>query len=252
MFPICGKKSVMEALSSKRRYFFKRLLVSCRADNEDMAKMLMLAKNKSIPIFNQNPADLDRWVSGSSNHQGVVLLLNEPPREIVFEELVKKTASCQKAVLAALDCVSDHQNIGAIVRSAVSFGVSGIFAPRDRTAPLIHPAVWRVSQGAVEHIELATVVNLARALETLKDNGFWIVGATSQGNGRDLRKTESWPEKICLVLGNEDKGMRKLSAQNCDMLVSIPQMRPGNLDSLNLASAASVLLWEIFRKKINY
>ncbi|MBI2071170.1 MAG: 23S rRNA (guanosine(2251)-2'-O)-methyltransferase RlmB [Elusimicrobia bacterium] len=270
MFPICGKRAVAEALRSKRAHAFKNLLIAesrdrvrapaRRADEEtvegrqtenrdsDVEEIFHLAKQRGVGVKTASAEELTRWAPGWTSHQGMVLLLAKEPRPLSLDDLIGKISGQERAFLVALDGVTDHQNIGAIARSAACFGVAAILAPEDRAAPLIHPATWRVAQGAAEHLEFCNVVNLSRALQSLKDAGFWIVGAASQG-GKGPEALGGWPKKLCLVLGSEEKGLRRLVAETCDFLLTFPQERPGGLDSLNLASAAAILFWEVYRSE---
>ncbi|MBI4062913.1 MAG: 23S rRNA (guanosine(2251)-2'-O)-methyltransferase RlmB [Elusimicrobia bacterium] len=250
IFPICGKHAVFEALAADRPYRFERILMAQSkgpADDQE-SRIMEMARRKKIQIQKTDFEYLDRWAPAASQHQGVVLLLSEPPLPLSYQGLIHETKESQDLVLLALDQVQDHQNIGALTRTAICFGAAVIMAPEDRSAPLIHPSVWRVAQGAAEHVRFAGVPNLARALDDLKDNDCWIVGAVAEG-GQDPRVLD-WPKKVCLVLGGEEKGLRRLTEEKCDFKVTLPHSRPGGLDSLNVSYAASILLWEIYRRRL--
>lgn len=247
VFTIYGKRPVLEALSSPgREYHFRELRVAWgREKDAEVKRIIGRASSKGIQIRTVDLRELDRWAPGYLGHQGLVLLLSEPPQADDLEEVLEQCRSRKSAFLVALDSVNDHQNVGAVLRSAAAFGVMGVVAPQDRAAPLIHPAVWRVSQGAAEHLRLVSVVNLARTLARLKEEDFWIVGASMAKEDQDLAQVRDWPRKVCLVLGGEASGLRRLTLESCDVKVTIPQRRPGGLDSLNLAGAAAIILWEM-------
>ena len=251
VFSIYGKKPILEALSVNRRlYRFKELrLAHGRERDGDVNSIIRLASSKGIPTRFVEIRELDRWAPGYLGHQGLVLMLNEPPVADEWDDVLTECRKRRSALLVALDSVSDHQNVGAIARCAAAFGAMGLVAPRDRAAPLIHPAVWRVAQGAAEHIRLVSVVNLSRALAHLKEEGFWIVGASMEAKDEDLAMVREWPAKICLVFGGEASGLRRLTLESCDIRATIRQKRPGGLDSLNLAGAAAIFLWEIAKRK---
>ena len=144
-----------------------------------------------------------------------------------------------RRVLVALDGVLDPRNLGAIMRSAEFFGAQGLFYARDRAAPLTATAV-RASAGASERLPVACVPNLARALEQCKADGYWIVGTVIEG-GRDAATlTTELPDEIVVVLGGEERGLRRLTRERCDFLASIPGS--SDLASLNVSCAAAVAL----------
>jgi 23S rRNA (guanosine2251-2'-O)-methyltransferase len=146
-------------------------------------------------------------------------------------------------VLVALDGVQDPHNLGALIRSAEFFGVLGLFWARDRSAGL-SPAVVRASAGASERLPLAQVTNLARALATCKDSGYWILGTVPDG-GSPLRTlvAQGLPDAVVVVLGGEERGLRRLTRENCDFLATIPGA--GGVASLNVSAAAAVTLSDV-------
>lgn len=248
VFAICGKRSVLEALSSPRQYAIKSLCIGKdRKHDEETTELLRLANRKSIRLEKMEPRELDKYAPGHFNHQGIVLLLKSAPMETSLEDILEEASRQPRYTVLALDSVSDHQNVGTLVRTAVALGFSAIIAPEHRSAPLIHPTVWRMSQGAAEHIHFVPVINLTRALTDLKEGGFWIAGGVGQGEGQDLRSVKDWPKKLCLVLGSEDMGMRRLTQETCDIKVNIPMMLRGRVDSLNISQAATIMMWEIFK-----
>lgn len=247
MFAICGKRSVYEALISNKGYAFQRLWIAQTREREDnvIREIYSQARRANIAIRQAAPRELDRFAPGFLNHQGVALELQYRPPEASLDDLLSQAQAQNRTTMIALDCVTDHQNIGAIVRSAALFGVSAVIAPRDRSAPLIHPTVWRIAQGAAEHVALITVANLARTLKELKNDDIAVIGVTERPQAQAIHKMAPWPAKVCLVFGSEAQGLRRLTLEQCDSLAKIAQQSVGHVDSLNLSHAATIALWEV-------
>ncbi|MCA9635110.1 MAG: RNA methyltransferase, partial [Myxococcales bacterium] len=164
-----------------------------------------------------------------------------PPREWTVEELLDlPQREGARQVLVAADGVQAPHTLGAILRSAEFFGAAGALWPRDRAVGLT-PAAIRSSAGASERLPLARVTNLARALDVCKDAGFWVLGTVVDG-GRALGEicAETLPDRLVLVLGSEERGIRRLTRERCDFLATIP--RRGAIGSLNVSTAAAVAL----------
>ena len=146
-----------------------------------------------------------------------------------------------RRVLVALDGVQDPQNLGAIIRSAEFFGAGGVFWAKDRAAPL-SPSAVRASAGASERLPIAEVTNLARALETCRGQDYWLAGTVVEG-GQPLAGADL-PDPLVVVLGSEQKGIRRLTRETCDFLVTVggATLDGGRVGSLNVASAGAVAL----------
>lgn len=151
-------------------------------------------------------------------------------------EFLAAIESNPPAMILALDQISDPRNFGAIARTAAFFGVPWILCPKDRQAPLNDGALAS-AQGAFVYVKAASVVNLSRTLNQLKDRGYWVLGASLEGS--DLRTISTTYERSVLVLGNEGRGLRPLVAKNCDVLFQIPGA-PHRVESLNVAVAAGI------------
>jgi 23S rRNA (guanosine2251-2'-O)-methyltransferase len=185
---------------------------------------------------------LDRDISeaaGTRDHQGV-LAWCEPYRYADAYEL----AAGDRPLLACLDQVSDPRNLGAVCRSAEGAGATGVVVPAHGSAR-VTPAVCRASAGAVEHLPIAVVTNLARYLAEIKGNDLWIVAAAGESG------TPMWQADLsgglAFVFGAEGKGLRPLVRRACDLAVAIPQL--GQVESLNVSVAAAVLLYEARRQR---
>ena len=146
--------------------------------------------------------------------------------------------------LLVLDGIQDPQNLGAIIRSAEAAGVHGCILPKDRAAA-VSPAAVRASAGATEYLPIARVTNLATFLESIKPQGFWVIG-TDAAEGRDLF-TADLRDPLALVIGSEERGLRSLTKTRCDLLVQIPSR--GKVASLNASAAAAVCLFEVARQR---
>jgi 23S rRNA (guanosine2251-2'-O)-methyltransferase len=174
------------------------------------------------------------------DHQGVLALV-EPYRYADAYEL----AAAERPLLAVLDRVTDPRNLGAVVRSAEGAGATGVVVPAHGSA-IVTPAVARASAGAVEHLPIAVVTNLARYLEEVKGADLWVYGAASDGGARSMWETDL-TGGVAIVLGAEGKGLRPLVRRTCDALVSIPLA--GEIESLNVSVAGAVLLYEARRQR---
>jgi 23S rRNA (guanosine2251-2'-O)-methyltransferase len=178
--------------------------------------------------------------AGTRDHQGVLALV-EPYRYADAYEL----ARAERPLLAVLDRVSDPHNLGAVCRSAEGAGATGVVVPAHGSA-VVTPAVARASAGAVEHLPVAVVTNLARYLEEVKNDRLWVYGAAGDGGASSMWETDL-SGGLALVLGAEGKGLRPLVRRTCDALVSIPLA--GMVESLNVSVAAAVLLYEAKRQR---
>jgi 23S rRNA (guanosine2251-2'-O)-methyltransferase len=228
---------VLEALRGRRR--IERLLVAEGArEDERLRALIALAESRGIEVDRVPRLMLDDATRGA-NHQGVALEA-EPYRYTPFEEIVEAPG----AVLV-LDHVQDPQNVGTLLRAAEAAGVAGIVLPQDRAVD-ITPAVVKASAGAVEHLRIATVPNLARALETLKRNGRWVAGLDAGPGATDLFVTEV-PTPVALVVGAEGSGLGANLRKTCDLLLALPMH--GRVASLNAATAGSIALYELLRRQ---
>lgn len=174
--------------------------------------------------------------------RGVLALADPPPDWDLLDLLTQARDPAQgRAVVVALDGVQDPRNLGAIVRSCEFFGVHGLVWPRDRAAGL-SPAAVRASAGACERLPLCQVTNLARALETCQNEDFWVLGTVVDAGEplRTLVAQDRLPRNLVVVMGAEERGLRRLTRSRCDYLANIP--RRGHVGSLNVAAAAAVTL----------
>jgi 23S rRNA (guanosine2251-2'-O)-methyltransferase len=177
--------------------------------------------------------------AGTRDHQGV-LAWCEPYRYADAYEL----AAGERPLLACLDQVSDPHNLGAVCRSAEGAAATGVVVPAHGSAR-VTPVVCRASAGAVEHLPIAVVTNLARYLAEIKGDALWVAGAVGE-TGTSMWQTDL-SDGLAFVFGAEGKGLRPLVRRTCDLLVAIPQL--GHVESLNVSVAAAVLLYEARRQR---
>jgi 23S rRNA (guanosine2251-2'-O)-methyltransferase len=228
---IYGWHSAIEALRNPRRTV-RRLLVTRNVRNRLEAAGVAASLPESV-----EPRVIERLTGPSAVHQGIALLCDPLP-ETALEE-------CAAArLLVALDQVTDPHNVGAVLRSAAAFGASGLIVT-SRHAPADTPVLAKAASGALEHVPLVRVTNLARALAELAEMGFLRVGL----DGAAPEPIESLPpaDRIALVLGAEGKGLRRLTAQTCDLLVRLPTVGP--IGSLNVSNAAAVALYAVSSRR---
>ena len=202
-----------------------------------VGEIVALAKAGHVPYLFVPKQALDKL---SAYHQGVVATL--APKE--FSSLESILEEAKNPFLVLLDEVEDPQNLGAILRSAEGAGADGVILPERRSAGLTE-TVYEVSAGALEHLKVARVPNLAQTMDELKKRGVWLVGAESGGEGEYYEFDYAQP--VGLVFGSEGRGLRPLVRKKCDKILSIPLR--GKVNSLNVASAASVFLFEVVRQR---
>jgi 23S rRNA (guanosine2251-2'-O)-methyltransferase len=234
---VYGLNPVIEALRAGRA---QKLRVGPRSDRR-IEEAIALARQAGIPIERTDAASLDRAARGGV-HQGLAADV-EAPRDYDLDELVAGAAP-EAPLIVVLDGVEDPHNVGAIVRSVDAAGGHGIVR-QARHAASLDGVVAKASAGAVAAVRIATVVNIARAVEELKDAGVWTVGlAADAGEAYDAIDLTL---PTALVLGAEGSGLRRLVRERCDRLASIP-MR-GQVTSLNVSVAAGVMLFEAARQR---
>ena len=236
---IMGKNPVLEAIKSG--HTIEKIMIAKGAE-KSMGQIVAAAKDGGIPIYYAERERLDKPAEGG-RHQGVLAYVSEYDYVELSDILKRAEERGETPFLVILDGIEDPHNLGAIMRSADGAGAHGIIIPKRRAAG-ITSVVAKVSAGAVEYMPVARVSNLVRTIEQLKEEGFWIAAA-DMGDvpyyKADLRG------KIALVIGNEGSGISRLVKENCDFVVSLPMK--GGVSSLNAASAAAILLYEICRQR---
>jgi 23S rRNA (guanosine2251-2'-O)-methyltransferase len=236
---IYGINPVLEALKSGKRNFIKIIIAAGRR-GKGIHEIESLAKSKGIEIEITPSSEL--LTPNSQGIAAIVLQRSEIGLNGLIDGLYKKES---KPIVAILDGIEDPGNLGAIIRSAEALGIGGIIIPKDRAAGLT-PVVVKRSAGAIEHIPVVKVTNISNTIEELKEKGFWVVGVEA-GADKDCFSL-SYDDPIAVVFGGESKGMRRLTKEKCDYLVSIPMK--GRVSSLNVSAACAVIFYEILRQRI--
>jgi len=235
---IWGKHSVFEALSSDRA--INRIWCTSEIFSSDKYYILLKdLKSKGVLIEEVSWNRLSQLTSGAS-HQGVALQLASSKTISLEQLIVFSKHNCANPIILALDGITDPHNVGAIIRSAEAFDCKGIIIPQRRSAGLTG-TVAKVAAGALEHLQVSRVVNLNRALEELKKNGFLVVGLSGDGQLSISNFLEKAP--LVVIVGSEDKGISLLTQKKCDFLLNIPLK--GKTSSLNASVAAAISLFHL-------
>lgn len=213
-------------------------------NRKDIDDIVSFAKQRGISFKFIDKITLDN-IAGTHKHQGVVAEIKEFVYSDISDILEVARKKGESPFVVILDGIEDPQNLGAIIRSAYCFGVHGVIIPKDRSAS-ITPTVYKASAGAVERMHVARVVNISRAIDELKEEGLWIIGATSEARTSVL--DFEFPESVGIVIGGEGKGIRQAVKGRCDFLVSIPMK--GEFSSLNASVAAGIMVFEAMKRKI--
>lgn len=239
---VYGRNPVLEAFRAGREV--RRLLFAAGLREEPRLKQLReLAARAAVEIEEVERQRLDD-IAHSQAHQGVVAYVARR-RYWELEELARAAmAESGNPVLLMLDSVQDPQNLGSISRSAEAAGVGGLVLSHNRS-PEVTPAVVKASAGAAEYLRYSRVANLAQSLDRLKGLGFWAVGLS--GDSPTLYTTFDYRRPLVLVLGAEGEGLHQLLRKKCDAVVRIPMQ--GQVESLNVAVAGSILLYEVLRQR---
>ena len=228
---VVGRNAVAELLKTGTP--IDKILVS---GVEGSVKVIVAkAKEARIPVVDTTSDYLDR-LCGGENHQGVAALVAEKAYCTVEDILEIARERGEKPLIVVCDGIEDPHNLGAVIRCAECEGAHGIIIPERRACGLT-PAVSKASAGAIMHMAVAKVANIAQTIEKLKENGVWTYAA--EADGQDFYDTD-FSGGCTIVLGGEDSGVSRLVRERCDYTVSIPMY--GKLNSLNVSTAASVLL----------
>jgi 23S rRNA (guanosine2251-2'-O)-methyltransferase len=238
LFGIHAVQSVLKTSGSK----IQELRVQKGRDDQRLKKILNLAEQQSVLVTWVLRSDLDTLTKG--RHQGVAVLCEGAgvQDESYLFELLQRLD--QPPFLLVLDGVTDPHNLGACMRSADAAGVQAVIVPKDNSVG-VTPTVQKVACGAAETVPLIVVTNLSRTLKQLQGQGLWIVGTA--GEAEQLVYDVDLKGPIALVMGAEEKGMRRLTRENCDLLVKLPMM--GAVSSLNVSVATGVCLFEAVRQR---
>lgn len=208
-----------------------------------MQDLVRLAEQQGVRVMQLEKARLD-GLAANGRHQGVLARVTDAPLPYQDIHDVLESDRTEPLLLLVLDGVEDPHNLGACLRVADAMGVHAVVAPKDRAAGL-NATVRKVACGAAETVPFIAVTNLARTLRELKDAGVWVVGAAAEAE-QDLFSVK-FQGPLAMVLGAEGRGLRRLTAETCDQLVSIPMF--GTVESLNVSVASGICLYEARRQR---
>jgi 23S rRNA (guanosine2251-2'-O)-methyltransferase len=230
---------VRESLRAGRREAKRLFIAEGVREDERVEEMIQLAQQNELLVERVPRIMLDDLTKGG-NHQGIALESEEYPY-VDLEDVIER-----EGTVLVMDHLNDPQNFGTLMRAADAAGIAGIVLPQDRSVS-VTPAVVNASSGAVEHLFVAQTPNLARALDKLEESGRWIVGLDEDEEANNIFLTDV-PTPVALVLGAEGSGLSPIVWKRCQVVLSLP-MR-GHVDSLNAATAGSIVLYDLLRRSL--
>jgi 23S rRNA (guanosine2251-2'-O)-methyltransferase len=236
-----------ESLIRQRPGHIQTLMVQADRNDKRMQALNDLAQSQGVAITRCAKSDLDAVTSG--RHQGVIAKLQqgasyEAAGQTSESDLMEMVVAAERPLLLILDGVTDPHNLGACLRSADAAGVTAVVFPKDKSAD-VNDVARKVASGAAETVPWVRVTNLARTMEHLKQAGVWIIGAS--GEVTETLHDQDLTVSCALVLGSEGSGMRRLTRESCDFMVSLPMA--GAVSSLNVSVAAGICLFEAVRQR---
>jgi 23S rRNA (guanosine2251-2'-O)-methyltransferase len=237
---IIGKNPVMEALRSERD--INKILIAESSQRGQMQQLIQLAKEANVIVQFVPKKKIDQI--SDENHQGVLAYIaayQYAEMDDLFAAAEKKN---EPPFFLLLDEIEDPHNLGSIMRTADAVGAHGIIIPKRRAVGLT-ATVAKASTGAIEHIPVVRVTNMARTIDELKERGIWIAGTDASGK-QDYRQFDG-TLPLGLVIGSEGKGMGRLVRDKCDFLINLPMA--GKVTSLNASVAAAILMYEVYRRR---
>ena len=237
-----GRNPILEAFDSK--ITVEKILVS-KGDNQgSIIKIMSIAKERGIPVIEVDRRKLDT-VANTPQHQGVVAYITPYRYVEVADILAIAKGKNEKPFVMILDEIEDPHNLGSIIRTAELCGVHGVIIPKRRRVG-VNSTVFKTSAGAVNHMAISKVTNIARVIDELKEEGVFVYGADMNGDSRSHETNFSGG--VALVIGNEGKGLSRLVREKCDGVVSIPMV--GKVNSLNASVAAGILMYEVMKSRL--
>jgi 23S rRNA (guanosine2251-2'-O)-methyltransferase len=239
---LTGIHAVREALEAARP--LDRIVIAKGRQDTRTEEIVQLARKAGVPVRFEDRGQLDR-LANSKDHQGIVAMAAARPASSLEDIIAAANgANSAKGLIVLLDGVEDPHNLGAIVRTSLAAGAHGVVIPERRAAGLTD-TVSRASAGALSHLPVAKITNLARSMEELKEAGYWLIGLDEKA---DKAYTEvDYTGAVGIVLGGEGDGLHELTRKRCDFLVSLPTVGP--VKSLNVSVAAGVVLFEARRQR---
>ena len=239
---IPGYHAVKEALAREQTHIYE-IWISEKKRTARIKEIGDLANERHCPVLFKEPSILDNLLPGVV-HQGFLALAPQFAYTPLEDLISLASRNEGGGLILVADHITDEGNLGAVIRSAVFFGVNGLILPKDRSADITE-TVKKRSSGAYIHLPVTRVVNLGRALDILDKNGFWIIGTDEKAN--ESIYDFDWNRDLALILGSEERGLSQPARKRCHQLVSIPST--GSLSSLNVSVSAGIILSEIVRQR---
>ncbi|ABX06409.1 MAG TPA: 23S rRNA (guanosine(2251)-2'-O)-methyltransferase RlmB [Herpetosiphon sp.] len=237
-----GRNAVLEALRANRRKLGRLLIADGIKEGESMQAINTIARERRMQVAKVQRSELDKRTAGA-NHQGIALECGAYPYVEVDDIIELARERGEQPLILIFDHLQDPQNIGTLMRTAEIVGAHGIIFP-DRRSASITPAVINASAGAVEHLYVAQITNIAQTIKHLQEYNIWVAGVEDDERAVDFDKA-NLRGALALVIGAEGPGLARLTRERCDLLVRLP-MR-GNVASLNAATAGSIILYHAWR-----
>ncbi len=235
-----GRNAVYELLKTDKE--IDKILVQKDLKDDASKRLINVIRSHKIKL-----QPVDKYViekeSESKRHQGFIAYVSDY-KYFEIEDILDSVTE-ENALIVILNEILDPHNLGSIIRVCECVGANGLIIGKDRSAS-VSDTVMRISSGALNHVKVAKVTNINQAIDTLKDNGFWVFGA--EAGGSEMYKTDL-TGKICLVIGGEDSGVKRLTKEKCDGIISIPMF--GKVNSLNASVACGVVAYEVVRQRLN-
>jgi len=240
---IYGRRPVLEVVKSGKRHLYEAVLPPEGRDAPDVAELRGLLLARGVPFRSLEREELDALCEGG-NHQGVAVRTGGFPY-ISIDQIVHDAKEDANALILILDHIEDPQNVGSMLRTADAAGVTAVILPEDRASG-VTPAAVHASAGAAEHMRVAKVVNLVRAMQELKACGVWITGLDFGPDAKPYTGLD-FKGRVGLVVGSEGKGLSRLVRETCDFIACLPMK--GRVESLNAGVAGAIAMYEIVRQR---
>lgn len=234
-----GRNSVYELLKTDKE--IDKILVQKDLKDDASKRLINVIRSHKIKL-----QPVDKYViekeSESKRHQGFIAYVSDY-KYFDVEDILNDVKE-DNGLIIILNEILDPHNLGSIIRVCECAGADGLIIGKDRSAS-VNDTVMRISAGALNHVKVARVTNINTTIDTLKDNGFWVYGA--EVGGGDIYKS-NLTGKICLVIGGEDSGVKRLTKEKCDGIISIPMY--GKVNSLNASVACGIAVYEVLRQRL--
>lgn len=240
---IYGRRPVLEVVKAGKRHLYEAVLPQEGRDAPDVAELRGLLLGQGVPFRTMDREAMDALCEGG-NHQGVAVRTGGYPY-ISLEQVIHDVKEDANALVLILDHIEDPQNVGSLLRTADAAGVTAVLLPEDRASG-VTPGVVRASAGAAEHMRVAKVVNLVRAMKALQECGAWITGLDFGADAKTYTAVD-FKGRVGLVVGSEGNGISRLVRESCDFIACLPMK--GRVESLNAGVAGAIALYEIVRQR---